>query len=319
MGAALENIRMTIILGLADKRDWEATFTSWARPPGKTEEEKCERAITAINNAVLKSTALTSRSVTVFAQGSYRNRTNVRQDSDVDVCVLSTATFYHDTPDAAATAQLRSWPPAEYGYDQYKDDVEAALVAQFGRQFVKRGNKAFNIRENSYRIDADAVACFQYRHYYRNWTDGLGYHAGTMLITDKERIRISNFPAQQFESGQQKNFATARRFRQLVRIVKCLRNEMDEHGVSVAKPIPSYLIESLVWNWSDKEFMQVGTFERMVRNFLAWIGINTQTNATCGAWREANNIKRLFGQHSVWTREQVNAFAIRAHNYVIGV
>ncbi len=310
---------MTTILGLADKRDWETTFTAWARPPGKTEEEKCERAINAINNAVLKSAALASRSVTVFAQGSYRNRTNVRQDSDVDVCVLSTAAYYYDTPDAAALAQLRVGSPAEYGYDQYKNDVEAALVAYFGRQFVKRGNKAFNIRENTYRIDADAVACFEYRFYYRHWTNGLDYHAGTMLITDKERVRISNFPVQQFDNGQQKNFATARRFRQLARIIKCLRNEMDERGISAAKPIPSYLIESLVWNWPNNEFVQVGTFERLVRNFLAWVGINTQADASCEAWMEANNIKRLFAQHNAWTREQVNAFAIRAHNYIIGI
>jgi len=69
-------------------RDWEAQFREWARPPGKTEQDRCDNAASAIRNAIKASDTLRSRSVSIFAQGSYRNNTNVRKDSDVDIGVL---------------------------------------------------------------------------------------------------------------------------------------------------------------------------------------------------------------------------------------
>ena len=64
-------------------RDWESAFSFWARPPSKTEEQRSENAIGAIRNAVNGSSTLKQRKIMVFTQGSYRNRVNVRQDSDV--------------------------------------------------------------------------------------------------------------------------------------------------------------------------------------------------------------------------------------------
>jgi hypothetical protein len=36
-------------------RDWESTFSFWAQSPSKTEQERCERVIRAINKAVSSS------------------------------------------------------------------------------------------------------------------------------------------------------------------------------------------------------------------------------------------------------------------------
>jgi tRNA nucleotidyltransferase (CCA-adding enzyme) len=69
-------------------RDWEATFSSWGAAPGTTQQTKCENAERAVRKAICASTKLSSMGITVFAQGSYANRTNVREDSDVDVCVM---------------------------------------------------------------------------------------------------------------------------------------------------------------------------------------------------------------------------------------
>ena len=59
-----------------------------AKPPGKTEQDRCDNAATAIRKAIEASDKLRSHRVSVFAQGSYRNNTNVRKDSDVDIGVL---------------------------------------------------------------------------------------------------------------------------------------------------------------------------------------------------------------------------------------
>ena len=58
-------------------RDWESTFGQWAKPPGKTEEQRCENAIKAIRNAIAKNDKLRDRSTKVFVQGSYRNRVGI--------------------------------------------------------------------------------------------------------------------------------------------------------------------------------------------------------------------------------------------------
>ena len=46
-------------------RDWESAFSFWARPPGKTEEQRSENAIGAIRNAVNGSSKLKQRSIKV--------------------------------------------------------------------------------------------------------------------------------------------------------------------------------------------------------------------------------------------------------------
>ncbi len=71
---------------------WEDKFTSWAKAPGVTEQQKCDNAETAIRNALAAHSKLSTMDVTVFAQGSYRNKTNVHMDSDVDICVRLNST-----------------------------------------------------------------------------------------------------------------------------------------------------------------------------------------------------------------------------------
>jgi hypothetical protein len=55
--------------------------------------------------------------------------------------------------------------PADYSYATFKNDVGAALTSYFKGGHVIRGNKAFDIKENTYRIAADAVPCFEHRRY----------------------------------------------------------------------------------------------------------------------------------------------------------
>ena len=67
---------------------WEEAFSSWAQPPAKTEQDRCENAEKAVRNAISASDKLKNRNIKVFTQGSYRNNTNVKQDSDVDIGIL---------------------------------------------------------------------------------------------------------------------------------------------------------------------------------------------------------------------------------------
>jgi hypothetical protein len=144
----------------------EDSLKAWAKPPGETEQTKCDNAVRMIRRAVDASPTLRGKNIRVFAQGSYCNRANVRQDSDVDVCVLCTDTFFYDLPQGMLAARFGLNSPATYQYSEFKADVETALLASFEPQGMQRGKKAFDIHANSYRVDADVVPAFEYRFYH---------------------------------------------------------------------------------------------------------------------------------------------------------
>ena len=289
-------------------RDWEAQFRLWAKPPGKTEQDRCDNATSAIRNAIMASDKLRTRGVSVFAQGSYRNNTNVRKDSDVDIGILCTDTFFLDLPEGTTRETFRLGP-ATYHYAQFKNEVEAALVDCFGRAAVTRGNKAFDIHETSYHVEADVAPFFEHRRYQANGT----YLEGVELWTDREGTRVINWPEQHYTNGCRKNTNTGTRFKSIVRVLKALSNEMTEEGVR-AGDIPSILIEYLVWNVPNDRF-QNSTYTADVKAALVFLYEHTKTDDLCREWGEVSELKYLFRPAQKWTREQANAFTIAAWSH----
>jgi hypothetical protein len=289
---------------------WEDTFQSWAKPPGETEQTKCNNAVKAICCAINASTAFAHQSVTAVPQGSYNNRTNVRADSDVDVGVICCDSFFFDLPEGTTSAQFSISTPAKYPFSVYKGDVENALVSYLKRGAVTRGNKAFDVHENTYRIDADVVPCFEYRRYEQ---DG-SYLTGTSFLTD-QGFQIINWPEQNYKNGVAKNDATGRRFKAIIRILKRLRNKMDDDSVGAAKPITSFLIECLVWNVPIEGFGH-DTYTADVRWALAHLFNNTREFKDCKEWGEVNELKYLFRAAQPWTMQQAHDFVSAAWDYI---
>ena len=127
-------------------RDWESVFTTWAQGPSKTEQEKAENAERQIRQAIQASPKLQNRDIRVFTQGSYRNRVNVRRDSDVDIGVVCFDAFFPEYPDDNVKALLeKSFTDGVYTYATFKNELEEALVARFGRAAVSRGSKSFDV------------------------------------------------------------------------------------------------------------------------------------------------------------------------------
>ncbi len=142
----------------------EDIFSSWAQGPGKTEAEKCENAESAVRRAIATDSVLSRLDVTAFAQGSYRGRTNVKQDSDVDICVRLNEVFFADYPDGKAHGDFGNID-GRLQFPDFKNMVEKALRSHFGSSSVTRGNKAFDVHANTYRVDADVVPTFEHRRY----------------------------------------------------------------------------------------------------------------------------------------------------------
>jgi hypothetical protein len=294
-------------------RNWEAIFSSWGASPGPTEQAKAENAERAVRKAIDASTKLGTKPIEVFTQGSYANRTNVREDSDVDVCVLYTGAFFPDySLSEGLTSEALGYGSGTYLYPEFKNDVEAALVSYFGRSEVVRGQKAFDVHANTYRIDADVVPCFEHRRISGS-VQSHWQQSGTELHPDNGGV-IVNWPQQNYDNGVQKNTDTRRRFKAIVRILKRLRNEMADQGRTAADPIPSFLSECLVWNVPNDGFGH-STLTGDVQYAIAHLWNNTRTDEACKEWGEINENKYLFrGQQ--WTRPQVNTFLQAAWNYI---
>ena len=291
-------------------RDWEETFKQWAKPPGKTEQDRCDNACSAIRNAINASGKLSTRNIIVFNHGSYRNNTNVRKDSDVDIGILCTDTFFYDSLPEGLTQEMLGFSDATYQYDRYKNEVEEVLVDYFGRSAVKRGNKAFDVHETSYHVEADVAFFFEHRRYHSNGT----YLEGVELRTDKESLSVINWPEQHYENGVNKNKDTGTRFKSIVRVLKALSNEMSEQGVYKGD-VPGFLIECLVWNVPNDNF-QNEFYWNDVRSALAFLFNSTCSNSDCKEWGEVSELIYLFHSGQKWTWQQAHAFTSAAWDYI---
>lgn len=299
--------------------NWEDTFTRWASPPSPTEQGRIDNTIVAIRKALAATSAL-SDVTRLYVQGSYRNRVNVRQESDVDIGVLySGNSFGADYPEGMGDADFGN-TAATYTYRQFKNDVEVALVSYFGRSAIHRGNKAFDVHENTYRIDADVVPMFVHRRYGRDRQFICGVEfvpdSGGRVVNWPERLYESpRWPNQHYENAVSKNAATGRRYKGVVRILKSLRNEMEAAGVAAAVPVCGFLVECLVWNVPAGVFGNT-TWDRDVQASLLSLWTNTKAFDPCAEWREVSQLKYLFRGSSDLKRQQAHAFVDAAWSYI---
>jgi hypothetical protein len=297
-------------------RDWEETFRRWKEPSSENEGQKCQNAERMIRDAIQEDDALSKHKIEIFAQGSYHNNTNVRLQSDVDICVRLMDVFFTEFSFAnGLTKDAVGLVDATYTYPQFKNDVERALINKFGEDSINRGNKAFDVHANSYRVDADVVACCEHRRYSNHIVNGEYFFvSGTELHPDNGG-RIINWPHQHYNNGVEKNNATGHRFKHIVRCLKRLKNEMADTGVPAATPIPSYLIECLVWNAPNGSFGHQ-EYVTDVESVLKYTSESTATSANCSEWGEVNELKYLFKGSQPWTLEQAHTFLDSARNYI---
>ncbi len=301
-------------------RDWEATLRSWVKPPSDNEDTKRDRTEAEIKEALKASSSLKGVKYKVYAKGSYANNTNVRLDYDVDIAVECFNFFYYDKEGVGAdvrkaAALEAAITPYKGGYtsDDFKRDVEQALVDYYGRSAVTRGNMAMRVREKKTTLPADVVPCFEYHHVYD--VDAYGqsvYHKGTRVYKDKGGY-VHNWPVQQLDRGIEKNNSTGRRYKRMVRALKRLENELVTKG-NIGE-LPSFLMECLVYNVPDDLFNHA-TYLADMRGVLGTIFNGTLSKGNYDEWIEVSGRKWLFRSSQPWTYGQAHQLAAEAWNYV---
>lgn len=306
-------------------RDWHSIFAAWSKPPSETEEAKASSAARMIKEAIRKSPALAGKNFEVYATGSYRNNTNTRADSDIDVAIVLTDACWSDLPsDGSLTREMLGLTTATYGLTEFRDEVGRALVAKFGAGGVSAGDKAYNVHETSSRLDADAAVFLAYRRYSgKRSAEGLWlYDSGveTRPRSDANR-RIVNWHQQHYDRGLARHEATKRRYKRVVRILKRLRTEMTEQGTPQAKAaaadVPSFLIECLCFNASDSCFYKrEDTIYDDVSAVIADLWNACKDSSRANNLLEVSRMKLLFGSGNQWKPEQAQEFLLRAWHHV---
>ena len=201
-----------------------------------------------------------------YLQGSYRNSTNIRGDSDVDVVVEMTSVVELDTSrlsqDAAARVRNR-YRDSKYGFDEFRADVGRALYDYYGWLAVNDAPKCFKLPAGNGRLGADVVPCMSlHLHTHGGVAEGMTFKPrGTMSW-------IRNFPKLHYEAGVTKNgaFATKGWFKPLVRVVKHMRNRVNDERIFRLNA-PSYFLEALLWNVPN-EVIAAGTHQLAVLGSL---------------------------------------------------
>jgi len=287
---------------------WEDRFRSWAGGPGDTEHERCENAERMIRRAIAAYDDLKNLTIEVFSQGSFRNVTNIPQESDVDVSVCFKDNFYYKLPDGVDPKDYNI-TPATFQYGPYKKSVLKAIRDYFGSENVAAGNKAIRVHSNTYRVDADVVPNWLYREYFSQTST----REGVRFVADDGGV-ITNYPKQHIEQGIKKNVNTSKRFKRMARILKNLQVEMLDEK-KIAERVPSFFLESLVYNVPDDHFGH-DTYRADVRAVLAYIFNNTRPADDASKWVEVNDVKYLFHSTQPWTKAQAHAFVSVAWDYI---
>jgi hypothetical protein len=222
----------------------------WARPISETEEVKCQNALSEITNIIRDHFG---DDVQIIKQGSYRNRTNIRADSDVDIAIVHQNYYFPDISALSEADKARyeqNAMDASYEFSEFKADVHSVLSEAFGINTVRK-NKCIRVEGNTYRVNADVVPAYNYKRF---MTFNEVEAEGIALLTDRSQDRVISFPDHHYKNGVAKNTATGHGYKAVVRVLKNVRNELIESGVMSMESMPSHFIEFLVWNFPNSYF-----------------------------------------------------------------
>lgn len=131
---------------------------------------------------------------------------------------------------------------------------------------------------------------------YRDYSDDYQYDVDNYVVGIEIRPdsggKIINYPEQHIRLGIVKNKATKYNFKKCVRIIKNMREIMEENGYKVNSKVSSFGLESLLWNVDVSAYTKYSSILRYT--FGEVISFLKNDFANFGAYVEINAIKSLF-------------------------
>lgn len=285
----------------------EQQLQNWARPLTDTENAKCVATVASIRKILEDHFG---SKVEVFLQGSYKNKTNVRQDSDVDIVVCYKDAFFPEisnlTPqDKALHKSIYS--DSSYTFIQFKNEVENLLKSKFPG-YVERKNKCIRINANTYRVNADVIPCFVFKRFKTATTVEA---EGIKLLSDSGDD-IRSFPKQHHENGVQKHSDTNEMYKKVVRMIKNCRNHMIDSGQLATDAMPSFFVECLVWNISHHHFNK-NNHKDAVNAVIVEIWNDMGNTTKANEYAEVSDLMWLFKGQTKRTHNQAKDFVAKVY------
>ena len=228
----------------------ESQLSTWSHHGAQDSSKRTHEAIRRVLDAHQWPRGMTRE---FYLQGSYRNDTNIRGDSDVDVVLALTSAFQHDwsaLPQYQQELLDSSFQPAAYGWNDFRRETLKAIEAGFSRGMVSQGNKSIKLRADPPRLAADVVVCMEYRRY----TSRYCYVEGITLYALRDKRWIVNYPKEHYKNGAAKSSRTWDRYKRTVRMFKNARNHLESEGTISTDLAPSYFVECLLYNAPDSAF-----------------------------------------------------------------
>ena len=257
-----------------------------------TEQAKADHSIEmvqdAVNNYDWKSAGLNCPKICL--KGSYNNGTNVKIDSDVDIYALFDSYYWIDTM-RQRISPLHDGKGKTCEY--HRQHLENALKNKFGDQ-MKRGHKAFKIKETSYKHEADVMGAVLAKD-----DNGRIIYNGIMSFFN-DKTQSINYPERDKNNSDNKDKMTSGYYKSMVRIFKGIKNNLN-------LDIPSFLIECMVYNIDDAYISDpYSNYLQKAQNIVAlW---SRFLPGQASQFVELNEIKLLFSPNQKWTVQDAMNF-----------
>lgn len=225
----------------------------------------------------------------IFIQGSYANHTNIKNDSDIDIVVLSQNVFSNNAYEKLNNIQYaefkRKYSDSEKTILSFKEEIYRRLNGKkLNNDYIHliKGCKTIKFNQNNdffNYVPVDIIPAFEYRYYNgNNGIDKNNQPKGIKLLDECQNEYIINYPQLHKRNGEMKNKVerTQGNYKETIRIFKNIKKHMIELGVIKDDLMPSYCLECLLYNVPDTLF-NVELYRR-VDSILAWLIKNVNEN-----------------------------------------
>jgi predicted nucleotidyltransferase len=293
-------------------------LASWIKPSSDDEQDRQERALHMVTVAINGWNKFNDSDISVYAKGSYRNRTNVRMDSDVDIVVeLKDCIYYDYFRDVNEAEAIKDTPyQGEWTPTKWRQEVTDCLVDAFGSESVDSSGKiALNVAEvKGSRPSIDVVPSFDYIRYDDARRTPSLANNGSCVFPKNGGLKTVNWPQQQYDNGIQKNNLTSKRYKRFVRALKNAENILVKEGI--IDVLPSYFMECLIYNVDNSEFASFrddlqGAFYNVLVDLHTRL-LNEQDEPMV----EPNELKYLFRGSQKWSVNEGAALVERVLEYL---
>ena len=282
----------------------ESQLETWAHQGAVTTARATH---VSIRNALrADNSPIKNKDFEVYIQGSYKNSTNIRGDSDVDVITQLNSSFRRDLTALSndeRTLYKQAHSDATYLWKDFRADVMQALQSYYSSSSISEGDKSLKVAGGSGRLPADVVVCLQYRKYLRFQSlDDQQYVEGIAFYALREGRWIINFPKPHYNNGVNKNSQSRTNgwYKPTVRCFKNARTYLVENREIDETLAPSYFLECLIYNVPDAKFGI--NYQNTFVNVINWLAEADFNDLVC-----QNEQLLLFGSiPEQWSIENAN-------------